>query len=334
MVVALEHCAFEILDPTQMPQSFFGHLRRLVHSSAVYFDLSPPVQQYFAMLKDTGETEFVSLIERQRAALASTRKWEINHDLGVEIRTVLQALAALCRLERALEGKYIDFHLSPSLEAMNFVFDRGGKVLYKLAAKHSRLQGSADELMIHFAQLRLEGHDRYRLILACKPDATIETGTRINIEIRINEGAGFQRPAVNLICEARLPEQRNFEFDFEAPDVPTITDLRVSLPARYPIRTALLFSRHRFYAEESVHGPSDAASSRGRPQANLSAPGASSSPPGAVRSRDDDPVPPLRRPPWDPPQRTDRAPDDGDRPGQHRTEPEMNVPPPRRRRLE
>src|SRR5262249_58778274 len=138
-------------------------------------------------------------------------------DLAVEVGAALQSIASLTRLERALEGKYIDFRLSPSLEAMNFVFDRGGKVLYKLAAKPSRLQGFADELTIHFAGVRLEGRDRYRLILAAEPDATVEPGTRFNVEIRINEASGFQRPPVNLMCQANLPEQRNFEFDFEAP---------------------------------------------------------------------------------------------------------------------
>jgi hypothetical protein len=335
MVVALEDCIFEVLDPTQTPQSFFGHLRRLAHSAAVYFDLSPPVQQYFAMLKDTGETEFISVMDRQRAALTVTRKWEIHDDLGVEVRSTLHSLAALSRLERALEGKYIDFRLSPSLEAMNFVFDGGGKVLYKLAAKPSRLQGFADELTIHFAQLRLEGRDRYRLILICEPEAKLETGTRINVEIRINEGAGFHRPAINLVCEAKLPEQRNFEFDFEAPDVPTITDLRVSLPARYPMRTALLFNRHRFYAEEAPRVVQEASVARGRAQESPVNSVSSDAPPEAVEKvRESKPAPPVRPAPWDVPRRPDRVAAPEERPGERRPEPGRDVPPPRRRRLE
>jgi hypothetical protein len=335
MVMALEDCIFEVLDPTQTPQSFFAHLRRLVHSAAVHFDLSPPVQQYFAMLKDTGESEFVSLMERQRAALSVTRKWEINGDLGVEVRSTLQSLGALSRLERALEGKYIDFRLSPSLEAMNFVFDGGGKVLYKLASKPSRLQGFADELTIHFAQLRLEGRDRYRLILSCEPEAKLETGTRITVEIRINEGAGFHRPAVNLMCEAKLPEQRNFEFDFEAPDVPSITDLRVSLPARYPVRTALLFTRHRFYAEEAPRLAQEAPAARGRAPESPINPLAPEPPAASVeRVHGPQPAVPARPAPWDVPRRPDRVVAPEERPGERRTEPGRAPPPSRRRRLE
>jgi hypothetical protein len=300
----------------------------------VYFDLSPPVQQYFAMLKDTGEMEFVSAMERQRAALAATRRYEIHDDLGVEVRSSLQSLAALSRLERALEGKYIDFRLSPSLEAMNFVFDGGGKVLYKLAAKPSRLQGFADELTIHFAQLRLEGRDRYRLILTCEPEAKLEIGTRINVEIRINEGAGFHRPAVNLVCEAKLPEQRNFEFDFEAPDVPTVTDLRVSLPARYPIHTALLFARHRFYAEEAPRAAQEAPAARRPPESPVNPVSAELPPAGVERVRDSRPAAPARPAPWDVPRRPDRVAAPEERPGERRPEPDRDVPPPRRRRLE
>jgi hypothetical protein len=328
MVVALEDCTYEILDPAQAPQFFFCRLKRLFHSAAVYFDLSPPVQQYFGMLKDAGETEFIALTERQRATLAVTRKWEIQDDLAVEVRSALQSIAALSRLERALEGKYIDFRLSPSLEAMNFAFDRGGQVLYKLAAKPSRLQGFADELTIHFAQLRLEGRDRYRLILASEPDAKIDPGTRISVEIRINEGAGFHRPPVNLVCQANLPEQRNLEFDFEAPDVPTITDLRVSLPAIHPIRTALLFARHRFYAEETPHVAKEAAAGQG-PSQELAAPQITRpSLEGGVS-----PAQPSGRPaPWDVPRRPDRrAPQEGRTVEKHQ---EASREVPRRRRLE
>src|SRR5262249_46634930 len=115
MVVALQNCVYEVVDPVQSPARFFGQLRRFFHSAALYLDLSPPVQQYFATLKESGETEFVSLIEQQRKWVAVTPKWEIHDDLGVEVRAALQSIAGLQRLERALEGKYIDFRVSPSL---------------------------------------------------------------------------------------------------------------------------------------------------------------------------------------------------------------------------
>lgn len=248
MVLALEEIAYSILDRTQSPQNFFAQVRKLLHQSATFFSLAPNMQQYYETLRETGETELVSLIEGQKRRLDITRTLKLADDLGLEVRSSLQSLGALEKLERALEGKYIDFRISPSLDGMNFIFDRGGKVLYKLAAKPSRVQGVADELTIYFSQLRLEGRDRYRLILVGERDAPFTRGTIISAEIRLNEGTGFRREAIILSAEAKLDEQYNFEFDFEAPDVPTITDLRVTVQAYHPIRTALLFIRHRFYA--------------------------------------------------------------------------------------
>ena len=138
---------------------------------------------------------------------------------------------------------------------MNFIFDRGGKVLYRLAAKPARVQGVADELTIYFSQLRLEGRDKYRLILVGEPEASFEKGSKIAVEIRINEGSGFRRQPVILSSEVKDADHRNFEFDFDAPDVPTITDLKVGLQAHLPIRTALMFIRHRFYAGRAQDAP-------------------------------------------------------------------------------
>jgi hypothetical protein len=278
------------LDPVQPPDSFFASLREFFHSASIYLDLSPPVKQYFDQLVETGETEYIALIEQQKQLLQIRRRWEIHEDLGVEVRRSQQQFDALARLELALEGKYVDFRISPTLEAMNFIFDRGGKVLYKIAAKQSRMQGFEDELTIHFANLRLEGRDKYRLILAGELGATFEPGTKISAEIRINEGAGFRRQPEMVSSEARVPEQRNFEFDFEAPDVPTISDLRVSIPAHHPIRTALLFVRHRFYAARVDSAP--AAPSERRPAEPYERPRPSryTEPPAQA------PEPPARRP--------------------------------------
>ena len=81
--------------------------------------------------------------------------------------------------------------------------------------------------LLFSSQLRLEGRDKYRLILVGEQNATFEKGTKIAVELRINEGSGFKRQPVILSCEVKNTDQLNFEFDFDAPDVPTITDLKV-----------------------------------------------------------------------------------------------------------
>ncbi len=254
MLTLLQTSIFELLDPTQPPQQFFGKLKRLFYCAAVRFDLTPAVQQYFETLKMAGETEFTALLHRQRSLLMSTRSWRIGENLAAEVRAVLSSLSALQRLERAMEGKYVDFRISPSLDAMNFIFDRGGKVLYRIAAKATHVQGAGDDLNIYFSQLRLEGRDKYRLILVAEENAAFRNGERLTAELRINESSGFRRAPVNLSCEVTGPEQRNFEFDFDAPDIPVITDLIAVVAAHQPIRTALLFTRHRFYSDRVPDG--------------------------------------------------------------------------------
>jgi hypothetical protein len=254
-VVALQNTIYEILDPVQPPARFFACLRRFFYSVATYMDLTPGVQQYYDTLKEIGETEFIAPVEQQKRVLQVSRSLQLNENLAVDVRSVMQSLHALSQLEKALEGKYINFRVSTALEGMNFIFDRGGQVLYKMAAKPSRVQGSGDELTIYFSNLRLEGREKYRLILVGEPNATFEKGDRINAEVRLNEGSGFRRSPIQLVAECQLEEQRNFECDFDAPEVPTIQDARVTLLAHHPVRTALLFVRHRFYGQRMLDAP-------------------------------------------------------------------------------
>ena len=248
MVLELQDTAYALLDRTQSPQQFFGRVRRMLHSAAIYFDLAEGMQQYYDTLRETGESELLGLIELQKHTLQMGRTLQLEEDLGMEVRKALRSLNGLEKLERALEGKYIDFRKSASLESTNFIFDRGGKALYKLAARASRVQGVADEMTIFFSNLRLEGRDRYRLILVGDRATPWLKGTSIGAEVKINEGSGFRRESYILTGNVKLDEQYNIEFDFEAPDVPTITDVRVTVPAYHTVRTALLFMRHRFYA--------------------------------------------------------------------------------------
>jgi hypothetical protein len=228
-----------------------------LESAAVSLDLSPPVEQYFDALKNAGETEFAPLGEQQKQTLRSSRRWRVEDDLGLEVRSVQSSLRSLQTLERALEGKYIDFRVSPTLDTMNFVFDRGGSALYKLAAKPARLQGFGDEMAFHFAGIRLEGREKYRIILSAELDYEYPADTRVPVEIRINEGSGLRRAPIHGVGQVRFAGQRNVEFDFDAPDITTVTDLRVAVPAHSNVRTALLFVRHRFYAQDSERiGPS------------------------------------------------------------------------------
>ncbi len=252
MVLELQDTSYALLDRTQSPDTFFARVRRMLHSAAIFFDIATGMQQYYDTLRDAGETELLALIQQQKHTLQLGRVTRMEDDLGLEVRKTLRSLSGLQNLERALEGKYIDFRKSGSLESTNFIFDRGGKALYKLAARPARVQGIGDEITIYFSNLRLEGRDRYRLILVGDRATPWLSGTSIGAEVRINEGSGFRRDSLMLTGDVKLESQYNIELDFEAPEVPTITDLRVTVPAFHAVHTALLFQRHRFYAGQRV----------------------------------------------------------------------------------
>ncbi len=84
-------------------------------------------------------------MEQQKQLLRSSRRWRVEDDLGLEVRSVQNSLRSLQTLERALEGKYIDFRVSPTLDTMNFVFDRGGSALFKRQPSQRVYRASVDE---------------------------------------------------------------------------------------------------------------------------------------------------------------------------------------------
>jgi hypothetical protein len=247
MVAGLEDCAYQILDPLQTPYRFFHQMYRLIRSAAVYLDLSPPTVSYFQMLSEAGETEFVPLLEQERQMLAMARESVMHPDLGQDVKRIGNGLQRLQRLEQALEGKYIDFRISPSLESLNFVFDRGGEAFYQSVSRPSHPHVFNQELTFVFARLKLEGREAYRLILMGEPEAHFEMGESLSAEIRINPGGGQpSKPIYNKVaCD--IFNQRNFAIDFNAPsDVVTISDLRVIVKVTHPMRSGLLYVRRRF----------------------------------------------------------------------------------------
>jgi predicted component of type VI protein secretion system len=248
MVVTLESCAHEILDPLQPPQRFFQQLHRAIRSAAVYLDLSPPTREYFRQLAHIGETEFETLVEQERHTLLTSRELTIHDNLSVDVQRAENALQQLRRLEEALEGKYVDFRVSPVLEALNFFFDRRSDLFYQSIVRPARPQLFHDELTFVFAPLRPEGQQKYRLILVSMPEARFAEGDSLRAEIRFNVGAGQPLGPVYGTAHCEIPGQRNFAIDVDAPaEVSTISDLRVTMNATWPIKSCLLYVRRFLY---------------------------------------------------------------------------------------
>ncbi len=244
MVAALESCAYNTMDLTQSPQRFFQELYRAVRSAAVYLDLSPPTQNYFRQLAVEVETEFDSLLDQEHQTLQTSRELTIHDDLSVDVGRIERGLSRLRRLEEALEGKYLDFRLSPALEALTFFFDRQTEHLYQSKVRPAHPQLFREEQTLVFAPLKLEGRQTYRLVLIGQPGIGLEPGANLGAEIKVNVGAGQSNAPIygKAVCD--IPGQLNFAIDFDVPaEVHTIFDLRVILNASWQIKSCMLYER-------------------------------------------------------------------------------------------
>jgi hypothetical protein len=187
----------------------------------------------------------------------TSRELTIHDNLSVDVQRAENALQQLCRLEEALEGKYVDFRVSPVLEALNFFFDRRSDLFYQSIVRPARPQLFHNELTFVFAPLRPEGQQKYRLILVSTPDARFDEGDSRRVEIRFNVGAGQPLGPVYGTAHCDIPGQRNFAIDVDAPaEVAAISDLRVTMNTTWPIKSCLLYVRRflhgatRFSLEE------------------------------------------------------------------------------------
>jgi hypothetical protein len=257
MVTGLEACAYEALDPMQPPQRFFQIMYRAIRSAALYLDLSPPTRDYFRQLAEVGETEFDFLLDQERLTLLTGRELTIHDDLSQDVQEIERGLNRLSRLEEALDGKYLDFRVSPALEALHFFFDVVSGSFYHSVARLAHPQKFRDEITFVFAPLKLEGRQRYRLVLLGYPDARFELGTTIGAEIKMNAGAGQSHRPIYEKATCEIPDQRNFAVDFDVlPEIHTIADLRVILNATSQVRSCMLYQMRRLQRSTSL-APND-----------------------------------------------------------------------------
>src|SRR5262245_26595453 len=246
MVMALESGIYDALDPLQSPQRFLQQLNRVVRSASVYLDLSPPTREYFRELVELGITEFSLLLEQELQALLTNRELTIHDNLNDDVRRIEQAFERLRRLEEALEGKYLDYRVSTSLEALPFFFDRrtDDPALFESQARPARPQLFNDDLSFVFAPLRIDGRQNFRIVLIRENDAHFDLGGSIATIVQINQGAGEGHEPIYPKARCELHDQRNFAVDFRLPpEIHTVTDVRVTVNSAYRLRSCLLYRR-------------------------------------------------------------------------------------------
>jgi hypothetical protein len=252
-VMALDTCAYEILDPSMLPQELFQQIDRVGRRIAVALDLSASTRAFFQMLSGA-DASYGALLEEEREALARGRELSPRADLAETVARAEQTLLRIRRLVEALEGKYLDYRINRSVEAVTFLLDRGGEEFYVAAGTPGHPQREGDILTFVFAELRLSGQHEYRVVLTGDPKEipAWTVGEELRVDLRVNGETGPGKPISRKVpCE--IPGQRNFAANFETPsDVATISGLNVTVQPGHRVRGAVLYQRRLGFAEGVV----------------------------------------------------------------------------------
>ena len=250
-VLALDNAAYDTLDPAMPPHRFFQQIDRAGRRIALALDLSPSTREYFQLLAGA-DASYTALLEEERALLASSRDVNSREDLRRAIAGAEQTLASIRRLVEALEGKYLDFRVNRSMDALRFLLDRGGEHFYMAVATPGHPQRDGDLLTLVFSQLNLSGRHEYRIVLFGDPNgiSAWQVGDPMRVDLRINSAAGPSRPiSQTIVCE--IPGQRNFAVNFDTPpDVAAISGVHLTVQPAHRVRGAVLYQRKLGLASE------------------------------------------------------------------------------------
>lgn len=246
-VLALDTCAYEILDPVMAPHRFFLQVERAGRRVAIALDLSGGTRLYLQMLSGA-DSGYGVLLEEERQLVAGSRGAGGGEELQRSLERATQAVHRLTTLLEALEGKYLDYRINRAIDSLRFLLEGGGEGFYAAIATPAHPQREGDLLVFDFAQLGLPGRHEYRVLLIGEPQGVSpwQVGETLEADVWVNPAAGGGRP-ISRAVRVEVVGQRNFAVDFETPlEVATIATLRVAIhdPARR-VRRAVLYQRAR-----------------------------------------------------------------------------------------
>lgn len=246
-VLALDHCAYEILDAAMPPQRLFQQIDRAGRHVAIALELSAATRLYFRTLTLRGaDADYDRLMDEERQSLAARREWSAREDVRYSLDHAEQTLGRLLRLFEALEARYVDYRINRSIDSLRFLLDEGGEGFYMAIATPGHPQRAGDVLTFDFTQLNLPGQHEYRVLLVGDGQAPWQVGDALEVDVRVNPTGGYSRPH-SFTVRVEDPRQRNFAVNFVTPpDVATLSSLRVTLPrGSHHVRRAVLYQRGR-----------------------------------------------------------------------------------------
>ncbi|HEX2207626.1 MAG TPA: type VI secretion system baseplate subunit TssK [Longimicrobium sp.] len=256
VVLALDGCAYETLDPAIPPDQLFREVERAGRRTAVALDLSAATRHFFQTLSGA-DASYAVLLEEERQALARGRERRTREELRPALERAGETLTRLRRLCDALEGKYLDYRVNRALDTLKFLLDRGGEHFYIAVATPGHPQRDGDLLTFVFSHMSLTGRHEYRVVLLGDPHGISEwqVGEELRVDLRVNASAGPSRP-ISRGAQCEIPGQRNFAVNFDTPpEVATISGLQVTVQPGWRIRAAVLYQRRLGLASEALAAP-------------------------------------------------------------------------------
>jgi hypothetical protein len=254
-VLAVDQCVYETLDPARAPTHVFQQIDRCGRQLALALDLSAATREYLGMLSESDGT-YARALDAERAALAADREVTIRSDLRLDLQRATATVAGIRTLLHALEAKYLDYRINPSVDVLRFLIDRDGEEFYTRIATHNNQQMDGDLLTFMFPQLNLSGQHYYRLLILGDPEGRSrwEVDDELKTTLTLNPGVGGQKPSSKALrCD--IMAQRNLALDFATPaDLTTISSLSLAVRPAHKVRGAVLFQRVRGLANPIDRG--------------------------------------------------------------------------------
>jgi hypothetical protein len=246
-VLALDDCAYGLTDPARPPVHVFEQIERLGRRVALALDLSAATRLFLHAISGV-DAGYEVLLDEERQALARRRGWHPREDLARSLEAARDTVRRVRDLCEAIEGKYLDYRVNRTVDALRFLLERAGEGFYTAVATPGHPRREGDLLTFDFSPLALPGRQEYRVLLVGDAGGVSpwQVGESFAVDVWVNPGAGGARPLSRTVrCE--VPGQRNFAVTFDAPgDVGTLAALRVTVHEHGSrLRRAALYQRGR-----------------------------------------------------------------------------------------
>lgn len=242
--LALESCAYEVINPNMSPGDFFQQVSRLGHGVAVALEISPATRAFIGQLTEL-DVGYAGLLESERAQLARKRQWNPTEETRRSLNRCRETVGRLKEVVGALEGRFDDYRLSRTVGSRRFLIERDGERFFTSVANPMAPRVSGNLETFEFSGLGLQGQGSYRVLLIGRDweSSPWEVGESFDVDLHLNSG----RDPLSQSIRCDVMGQRNFAVDFESPaDVGTINMIKVTVHGRNErVVRALLYARRR-----------------------------------------------------------------------------------------